>query len=789
MEPSIRLRRRLGSDNLAATLSTEASGSGNNHASDDEDSPLGQEANITAQSDTMAQPSAQITFRDQSFPAYSVGNLLGIFPALAQIEFWGRWNPKSNICVHCEELGRWIHNADQHSRGPRFYDTKLEDNIGVATLRDCGNCQFMLHCLRKAAFTPEDRQMKAPRTPQAFMQQYQLMLYHNGVQEECVLRLESVYKKRYNIPKTKDAKPSLGFDVPRQKTYSYILASCSLVLCNADAIGDDNKKWGKYIDKDPRSANSASIVLQWLEECRNHENCPPQTEVPLPTRVIKISDMPGTNPSLWTTCGIPGKYIALSHCWGSSVPVTTTLETLKAHESEIILTDLPQSFRDAIDTAQMLGFMYLWIDSLCIIQDSVQDWASECSKMALVYANATLVVAAAAAVDSTRGFLNPRVFLQGPPIGNGSKYFLREKITSRKNQITSPLSSRAWAYQEALLAPRLLLYTSNQMSWECRHGIKDEGVNVVVSSNTSISKKQFYQTIDSPLPTSNILIDADGKQQRITNHFSLFIESVSNRLNTWYGCVEDYSLRQLTHASDKLPALSGLAFAIHDPTMGEYLAGIWSKDLGAGLFWARHTAREELYNRPFLKCHKYRAPSWSWASCEGPVNFRVEPTTFSLAIASDVTFPRRAWEKDRNAAKLLDHRILLSTSDKYGQVLEGSYITLKGFWRKMYPFDPAPTATTEHTAHGPGYLPSPHRNLVKNDGSFTIRRDHPQGLQENYTWVGTDTTPGSCVLLRLSFYRCLILKSVGNNSWERDGCCILPDNSYSGWAKSQFKLV
>ncbi|PVH70215.1 HET-domain-containing protein, partial [Cadophora sp. DSE1049] len=335
----------------------------------------------------------------------------------------------------------------------------------------------------------------------------------------------------------------------------------------------------------------------WLEECQNHENCPPQIEVPLPTRVIKIPDTPGTNPSLWTTCGISGKYVALSHCWGRSVPVSTTLDTFEAFEREIILTNLPKSFRDAIDITQRLGFMYLWIDSLCIIQDSAQDWASECSMMALVYTNATLVIGAAAAADSSQGFLIPRNFLQGPTLNHASGYFLREKIISRIDQTTSPLSSRAWAYQEALLAPRLLLYTSSQMSWECRHGIKDEGVNVVVSSNNSCSKKQFYRTIDSPLP------------------------SVCNRFNTWYACVEDYSLRQLSHASDKLPALSGLAVAIHDPTMGEYLAGIWSGDLATGLFWARHIAREEIYNRAFTKCRDYRAPSWSWASCEGPLNF------------------------------------------------------------------------------------------------------------------------------------------------------------------------
>jgi hypothetical protein len=288
-------------------------------------------------------------------------------------------------------------------------------------------------------------------------------------------------------------------------------------------------------------------------------------------------------------------------------------------------------------------------------------------------------------------------------------------------------------------------------------------------------------------------IDVKGKQRMVDHRSSaLIMDRICSHLNTWCGCVEDYSLRQLTQASDKLPALSGLASKIHDPTMGEYLAGIWSKDLGTGLFWARHTTREELYGRPFFKCPNFRAPSWSWASFEGPMNFRVEYTASERpAIATDAAFRNDEynWHR-RNAAKLVDYKMLLATSDKYGQVLEGSYITLEGFWRTMYPYIPTPKPLKPEKVTWP-----PRPILAENDGSFTIRLDHTSGLQEKYTWLGTSTTPGSRLLLFLSASRCLILKSVGNDSWERDGCCVLPgdecprENNLDGWAKSTFKLV
>lgn len=151
--------------------------------------------------------------------------------------------------------------------------------------------------------------------------------------------------------------------------------------------------------------------------------------------------------------------------------------------------------------------------------------------------------------------------------------------------------------------------------------------------------------------------------------------------------------------------------------MGVYLAGFWSKDLGTGLFWARHTAREDIYNRPFFKCRTYRAPSWSCASCEGPVNLRVEHTTSSWpAIATDVAFAKNLW-KERYAPKLVDYKMLLATSDKYGQVLKGSYITtLEGLWKRMYPYDPPP----KYPEQEKDYLPSPHPIVAEYDGSFTM---------------------------------------------------------------------
>jgi Heterokaryon incompatibility protein (HET) len=119
----------------------------------------------------------------------------------------------------------------------------------------------------------------------------------------------------------------------------------------------------------------------------------------LPTRVIDVG-LPeaSTEPRLIISNGRDGAYITLSHCWGvpdpSKPPLLTTAANLSAMIKEIPLESMPLNYRDAVVTTRKLSFRYLWIDSLCIIQDSVEDWEAESAKMGEVYQNAQLTIAA-----------------------------------------------------------------------------------------------------------------------------------------------------------------------------------------------------------------------------------------------------------------------------------------------------------------------------------------------------------------------------------------------------------
>lgn len=168
-------------------------------------------------------------------------------------------------------------------------------------------------------------------------------------------------------------------------------------------------KWPIISRQLPVTAEIA-LAKSWINSCiTDHPLClaPPLTL--LPTRVLDLESP--TSPSqlcLVLGQGSTASYVALSHCWGGSQPLKLTLSTLEEFQMNISLSTLPKTFLDAVSVTRSLGFRYLWIDSLCIIQDSKADWDSECAKMIDVYKNAAVTLAGPAATGCNSGFLHKR---------------------------------------------------------------------------------------------------------------------------------------------------------------------------------------------------------------------------------------------------------------------------------------------------------------------------------------------------------------------------------------------
>ncbi|KAH9888001.1 heterokaryon incompatibility protein-domain-containing protein [Cubamyces lactineus] len=379
-----------------------------------------------------------------------------------------------------------------------------------------------------------------------------------------------------------------------------------------------------------------SIAKESVEDCvRNHGRCRAITRhrvesPPLPRRLIDCSD-PLRVGLVDTSRGIVPRqpYIALSYVWGPSEfqPHRTTVNNLATYLKDgIDPMDLPQTLRDAIYVTRALGVRFLWADSLCIIQDSLKDMHHELAWMRNVYRYAYLTIDAASSASAVEGFLQQRRPLDPenvipflcPPSSSGEvkigQLYLRE-LESRDPQpadiVTrgadafdqSHTSKRAWCLQEMLLSTRCLVFTSETLQLRCH----SQTENIGGASH-----------------------DAKGDLPRLPDasfHPDLLVERGSDRWRTtwqtWYDIVGNYSRRSLTNPSDKLIALSGLAELFARALGSDYLAGLWRIALPGDLLWQVRVPPGVTIppgtsnsSRP----RGYRAPSWSWASVDGPIS-------------------------------------------------------------------------------------------------------------------------------------------------------------------------
>jgi hypothetical protein len=169
---------------------------------------------------------------------------------------------------------------------------------------------------------------------------------------------------------------------------------------------------------------------------------------------------------------ITSEYLALSHCWGKGITLRTTTTTLDSFRISIAWESLPKTFQHAIQVTRELGFGFLWIDSLCIIQDDPEDWNVESAKMAGIYNIATLTIMAASASDSQGGcFQSPSPDVEAVHIpytaGDGttelSISLSQPPLGYRKAVSLGPLFQRAWVFQEQLLSKRKLIFAKDQL--------------------------------------------------------------------------------------------------------------------------------------------------------------------------------------------------------------------------------------------------------------------------------------------------------------------------------------
>jgi hypothetical protein len=299
-------------------------------------------------------------------------------------------------------------------------------------------------------------------------------------------------------------------------------------------------------------------------------------------------------------------YAALSYCWGDDGKLgCCTKETLDQKRRGIPVDTLPRTIQDGILMTRKLGIQYLWVDRLCIVQDDEEMKKLELRKMADVFSNAWLVIAAARAASSLEGFLHDYpahgTVCQIPFNTNGGTpghVLLYDHEIS--NKLEEELDTRAWTLEEDAVSIRLLRFGSKQVEWDCSEAAwRDSGIPLarILGRGTFAGKARQL-----------VLKDDLSKQQQ----WARFKTPKAVATNSWYQSLMDYGARKLEKQSDRLPAFSAFAklmgiYLDYDP-QSSYWAGLWEDGFHYQLLWFR--CRDALLSRSI----ESNAPTWSWAS-------------------------------------------------------------------------------------------------------------------------------------------------------------------------------
>ncbi|GJC84332.1 hypothetical protein ColLi_07170 [Colletotrichum liriopes] len=354
-----------------------------------------------------------------------------------------------------------------------------------------------------------------------------------------------------------------------------------------------------------------------LRRCKaSHKLCKPRS-LEMPTRIIAVGKA-GQKPRLMVTNGLQESYMALSYCWGPGKDTfTLTHKTKDELFGGVMEGKLTKTHQESINFARSLGIDYVWIDALCIIQGDADDWAFESQRMAQVYGNAALTVIAGRSSDARDGFLTNRLEQKVPPCALRLSPNTKDTVNVclPRSTVIGPVSTRGWCFQEEKLSTRAIIFGQEQIIYQCRSEKNWE--------DGQVDFQDLKPTFLTPGFSTGVAHSAADKE---------------TTLMMWYEFVDMFTMRALSNPHDVFAAIASIAKLAQDVLGSRYLAGIWEEDLVRGLLWKpRHQVHAHFKDpltrpkpTPFAPAPVIRAPSWSWASVEGPTRRIYNPRKSKL---------------------------------------------------------------------------------------------------------------------------------------------------------------
>ncbi len=363
-------------------------------------------------------------------------------------------------------------------------------------------------------------------------------------------------------------------------------------------------------------------------------------------------------------------YLTLSHRWGTADVTKLMSENLADMQRALPMDSLPRTFQDAIQMTRALGYRYLWIDSLCIIQDSADDWQREASHMASVYGNSDCTLAVLDSSGSEGCFRRRNPLFRRPcrlvQSYDTSIYAYGFELSTespvggeddRQDFVLDnmPLLRRAWVLQERLISPRVLYLGCPGLYWECcKTKLSEFWPNGAPHGNRFQENAAVKEDLTS-------VLRSNASENKEPENFA----------GIWNWVTETYTSAGLTFRTDRAVALSGVASLIQQRTGMTYLAGLWKESLPEGLLWSCVMPTD-------LSISDRRSPTWAWL----PLDARI--ISKEMRSGLNVTGAQRL-----RTPTLLDIRV--PATQQSGAVLgEVAYgqVEMRGLLKKMMgPFD------------------------------------------------------------------------------------------------------
>ncbi|KFX91575.1 hypothetical protein O988_07693 [Pseudogymnoascus sp. VKM F-3808] len=394
--------------------------------------------------------------------------------------------------------------------------------------------------------------------------------------------VEITIRAEYGFEDQRQRKPTgvvFDYQIVGQSQWHRTTVQPSFILA-APRGNPASRQFREVSSVDPLSLDNQARIREWITKCKDsHEYCKTKAPQALPTRLI---DVQLANPRLVSTKGKTGTYAALSYCWGLSPSnpftsmYTTTIATLPSRKAEMHFSALPLTLQHAILVTRALGLQYLWIDALCIIQDSASDTAHEIQAMDAVYGNAEVVICATSGTSSKSGFLTPRQEVQplftAPFLpcegGDAGAYGFYDPETFPKRNDwqaveMSEWNKRAWTFQERIVPPRVLHFSHSTLRLECRTSDFSElecAPRQVVVGNSVLGNDYRYLGVLERLAA-----------QEPRDKLEIY--------ETYYKFACEYSKRVLNFEKDRQAAFSAVVKRFWELMEKECLYGLWVEDI------------------------------------------------------------------------------------------------------------------------------------------------------------------------------------------------------------------